>query len=96
MDIARRIKELLDREGLNVNSFCDKTGIAQSTVQNLVKNKQRDPQLSTVESIAIGFGLTLAQFCDFDYTPELPFEARRELQEHYAYVLHKYEKHPGK
>ena len=56
MDATERIKELLKQRGWTAYKLSKQSGLAESTVNNILKS------VTTLESICGGFGMTMAQF----------------------------------
>ena len=65
---ANRILELCKRRGITVNRLAVLSGIKQSTIDNIIHGKSKNPTVLTLHKIAITFNMTLSDFLDF---PEL-------------------------
>ena len=61
MDATERIKELLKQRGWTAYKLSKQSGLAESTVNNILK-RNTVPSVTTLESICGGFGMTMAQF----------------------------------
>ena len=61
MDATERIKELLKQHGWTAYKLSKQSGLAESTVNNILK-RNTVPSVTTLESICGGFGMTMAQF----------------------------------
>ncbi|MDR7865183.1 MAG: helix-turn-helix transcriptional regulator [Sporomusaceae bacterium] len=88
MDIAKRILLYCDALNISVNHLADISGIAQSTLQSLVSGSTSTTQLSTIEKICDGLGITLEDF--FRDSNDLPIEAQQELNLFKQYLKWKY------
>lgn len=66
--ISNRISKLCEERDISINKLAALSGIRQSTLQNIVTGNTKNPTVKTLNKIAKGFGLTLAEFLDF---PEL-------------------------
>ena len=63
--ITKRLRELCARKNYTVNKLATKSGITQSTVENLMSGKTRNPKLKTLHRLAIGLDMTLSELLDF-------------------------------
>ena len=72
--ITKRILALCKEHGITVNKLATRSGITQSTVDNILKGNTKSPGLRTLHRIAQGFGMTLSKFLDFTEMNETPFE----------------------
>lgn len=61
MDATERIKELLKQRGWSAYKLSKQSGLAESTVNNILKRNTL-PSVTTLEAICGGFGMTIAQF----------------------------------
>ena len=61
MDATERIKELLKQRGWSAYKLSKQSGLAESTVNNILK-RNTVPSVTTLEAICGGFGMTIAQF----------------------------------
>jgi len=50
------------------------SGITQSTVDNLMKGKTKNPKLKTLHKLVIGLGMTVSELLDFPEMNEMIFE----------------------
>ena len=55
-DANREDNKLFDRK-ITINKFATLSGITQSTVENLMKGKTKNPKLKTLHKLAIGLEL---------------------------------------
>ncbi len=62
--IALRISELLVEKGITQYRLAMKSGIAHSTLKNIMHETIKDNLLSTVVQIASGFDMTVSEFLD--------------------------------
>ena len=61
MDAKARIRELMAERKWSEYRLAIASGLSQSTVANIF-NRNTTPSVATLESICVGFGITLAQF----------------------------------
>ena len=62
--VAMRTMQLLMNRDMSQYKLLKKTGLSQSTWQNIIKEKQTDIKLSTVSLLASAFDMTLKDFFD--------------------------------
>lgn len=72
--IIKRLTELCNERKITTNKLATLSGITQSTVQNLMKGKTKNPKLKTLHKLAIGLGLTVTELLDFPEMNETAFE----------------------
>ena len=62
--VALRMIELLDKQKITRYELSKRGDISDSTLQNIIDENTKTCYLESVEKIAYGFGMTLAQFVD--------------------------------
>ena len=62
-----RILSLLEEHKLSIHALALKSGIAPSTIKNILYGKSSNPGIVTIKLICDGFGISLNEFFD---TPE--------------------------
>ncbi|WP_304961084.1 helix-turn-helix domain-containing protein [uncultured Parabacteroides sp.] len=72
--IRRRLEYLIDQRGITVNRLATLSGITQSTVENIVHGKTRNPKLKTLHRLACGLGMTVSELLDFPEMDETIFD----------------------
>ena len=50
------------------------SGITQSTVENIMSGKTKNPKLKTLHKLALGLGMTVSELFDFPEMNETIFE----------------------
>lgn len=65
---ALRIRQLCKKHRITINKLATLAGLKQSTIDNILRGKSKNPKVRTLHKIANVFGLTLSEFLDF---PEL-------------------------
>lgn len=50
------------------------SGITQSTVENIMSGKTKNPKLKTLHKLALGLGMTVSELLDFQEMNETIFE----------------------
>ena len=73
-DIIMRLKALCEERNITINKLATLSGITQSTVDNLMRGKTKNPKLKTLHKLAIGLGMTVSELLDFPEMNETAFE----------------------
>lgn len=63
--IIMRLSELCKERHITVNKLATLSGITQSTVENLMSGKTKNPKLKTLHKLATGLGMTVSALLDF-------------------------------
>ena len=61
-----RIRSLCKKRGISINRLAAMSDVKQSTLDNIVRGITKNPRVKTLHKIAIAFGMTLAEFLDFE------------------------------
>lgn len=69
-----RIRQLCKKRGISINRLATMCGVKQSTLDNIMRGLTSDPRAKTLHKIAIGFGMTLAEFLNFEELNHWEFE----------------------
>ena len=72
--IINRLKELCGKKGITVNKLATLSGITQSTVENIMAGKTKNPKLKTLHKLSIGLGMTVSELLDFPEMDETKFD----------------------
>lgn len=72
--IIKRLTELCIEQNITINKLATLSGITQSTVENLIKGKTKNPKLKTLHKLASGLGMTISELLDFPEMNETIFE----------------------
>lgn len=72
--IIKRLTDLCNKKNITINRLATLSGITQSTVDNLMKGKTKNPKLKTLHKLAVGLGMTVSQLLDFPEMNETVFE----------------------
>jgi Predicted transcriptional regulators len=62
--IKSRIKYLCFKNDITINKLADISGIAPSSLKNIMYGKSCNPKIITIKMLCDGLGITLAQFFD--------------------------------
>lgn len=60
--IIKRIDNLLLEKGWKTSELIRRSGVHQTTMTEIRTGRTKNPQIDTVDKIATGFGMTLAEF----------------------------------
>lgn len=72
--IVLRLKRLCEAQNITTNKLATLSGITQSTVENIMSGKTKNPKLKTLHKLAIGLNMTVAELLDFPEMNETIFE----------------------
>lgn len=72
--IIKRLSNLCAERSITINKLATLSGITQSTVDNLMKGKTKNPKLKTLHKLAIGLDMTISELLDFPEMNETAFE----------------------
>ncbi len=96
MDIDRRILQLCEQRKITINKLAALSDLTQSTLNAIVSNPEKNPQINTIERICHGLDITLAEFFTEEIPDDLPWEAKQDLKKYEEYLRYKYLKTPPK
>ena len=65
IDVAERIKVLMEERGLNINTLAKRSNLSWTTINNFY-SRETIPTVPTLSMICDGLGVTLALFFDED------------------------------
>ena len=72
--IILRLTRLCEKKKITINKLATLSGITQSTVENIMSGKTKNPKLKTLHKLAIGLDMTLSELLDFPEMNETIFE----------------------
>lgn len=72
--VIKRLTELCSEKNITVNKLATLSGITQSTVENIMSGKTKNPKLKTLHKLAIGLDMTVSELLDFPEINETIFE----------------------
>lgn len=72
--IIKRLNDLCTEKKITTNKLATLAGITQSTVDNLMKGKTKNPKLKTLHKLAIGLNMTVSALLDFPEINETVFD----------------------
>ena len=72
--IIKRLTTLCKERNITVNKLATLSGITQSTVENIISGKTKNPKLKTLHKLAIGLNMSVSELLDFPEMNETIFE----------------------
>lgn len=72
--VSKRLTALCTERNITINKLASLSGIIQSTVENILSGKTKNPKLKTLHKLAAGLGLTVSELLDFPEMNETIFE----------------------
>ncbi|MBC5722071.1 helix-turn-helix transcriptional regulator [Flintibacter sp. NSJ-23] len=72
--LVDRILTLCRSKGISINGLSEMSGVSQSTLDNFVNKRTFNPRIRTLHQIALAFGMTVAEFLDFQALNDYSFE----------------------
>lgn len=74
--IKNRILQLCEEHHYTVNHLAELSGIAPSSLKNILYGKSQNPKIITIKMLCDGLGITLAEFFDTEEFNALEQEIR--------------------
>ena len=74
--VKNRVLYLCEQRGLTINKLAIESGVAPSTVKNILYGKSINPGIVTIKMLCDGFGITLIEFFDTEEFRNLEQEIR--------------------
>ena len=71
--IAKRIMDLCDERNITINRLADLSELCTPTLVKIIKGEVKSPTLNTLQSIALGLNMTVAQLLDFEEMNQISF-----------------------
>ena len=72
--IVLRLTRLCEIRNITTNKLATLSGITQSTLENIMSGKTRNPKLKTLHKLAVGLNMTVSELLDFPEMNETIFE----------------------
>lgn len=72
--IILRLTRLCEERKITINKLATLSGITQSTVENIMSGKTKNPKLKTLHKLALGLGMTVSELLDFAEMNDTIFE----------------------
>ena len=64
LTVKNRILYLCEEKRMTINKLASESGIAPSTIKNILYGKSRNPGVVTLKMLCDGLGVSLAEFFD--------------------------------
>ena len=77
---ALRIRQLCKSRKITINKLATLAGLKQSTIDNIIRGKSKNPKVRTLHRITNVFGMTLSEFLDFPELNEYSIEDEDDLE----------------
>ncbi len=72
--IILRLWQLCRERNITINKLANQSGVTQSTVENIMSGKTKNPKLRTLHKLAIGLDMTVSQLLNFPEMNEALFD----------------------
>ena len=72
--IIKHLNDICVERNITVNKLATLSGVTQSTINDLMTGKTKNPKLKTLHKIAIGLNMTVSELLDFKELNECVFE----------------------
>ena len=72
--VIKRLTALCAERDITVNKLATLSGITQSTVDNLIKGKTKNPKLKILHKLAVCLYMTVSELLYFTEMNEIAFE----------------------
>lgn len=72
--IILRLWQLCRERNITINKLANQSGVTQSTVENIMSGKTKNPKLRTLQKLAIGLDMTVSQLLNFPEMNEALFD----------------------
>ncbi len=64
--VKNRLLHLLEQNNMSIHALALRSGVAPSTIKNILYGKSKNPGIVTLKMLCDGFGISLLQFFDTD------------------------------
>lgn len=71
---AKRICSLCKKRGISINQLARMSNVRQSSIDNIVNGRTRNPGVVNLHKIASALNMTLAEFLDFKELNDFSFD----------------------
>ncbi len=72
--VARRIKELCNKQDMSINKLAIMSGLTQSTLQSIISGKSHNPTILTLVRVCDSLNIELKEFFDSELFKDLDIE----------------------
>lgn len=74
--VKNRLMLLCEEKRMTINKLATESGVAPSTVKNILYGKSQNPGIVTIKILCDGMGVTLAEFFDSEEFKSLEQEMK--------------------
>lgn len=74
--VRQRIMELCQEQDISINALCTRSGVTQSTVNNIISRRNNSATISTIKKLCDGLGITIQDFFNSDLFSNLEQEVK--------------------
>lgn len=74
--VRQRIINLCQERDISINALCTKSGVTQSTVNNIVSGRNNSTTVATIKKLCDGLGITIIDFFNSDLFVDLEQEVK--------------------
>lgn len=68
--------ELCQEQDISINALCTRSGVTQSTVNNIISRRNNSATISTIKKLCDGLGITIQDFFNSDLFSNLEQEVK--------------------
>ncbi len=69
--VGQRIKDLCEQKKITINRLAVRSGLAQSTINNIMDGSSKNPTIYTIYKICKGFDIKITEFFEPEWFEEL-------------------------
>ena len=74
--VKNRLLELLGEDKMSIHKLAMESGVAPSSIKNILYGKSQNPGIVTIKILCDGFGITLVDFFDTEDFKKLEQEIK--------------------
>lgn len=74
--MRQRIIEICQERDISINALSIKSGVTQSTVQNIVSGRNHSTTVATIQKLCDGLGMTITEFFQSDLFSDIEQEVK--------------------
>ena len=74
--MRQRIIELCQERDMTINALSNKTGVTQSTVNNIISRRNNSTTVATIQKLCDGLGMTITEFFQSDLFSDIEQEIK--------------------
>ena len=74
--MRQRIIELCQERNMTINALANKSGVTQSTVNNIISRRNNSTTVATIQKLCDGLGMTITEFFQSDLFSDIEQEIK--------------------